>query len=323
MAEAGLLAVRAQGRNRFFRLATPDVAHAMEALMAVAGARAAPASQNAAWRRDPDLRFCRTCYDHLAGQVGMAVTDSLTRGGHLEPQGQRDWQLTPSGELFCQRLGVDLPGARRAGTRHFARQCLDWSERRPHISGALGAAIADTFFTKGWAERLRRGRVKRKPVRTARALLTRLRGGGVIPGRSRLGVRHGFGAVRIEQRLSKPEGRILSSTPLAGKTENARATIGERIRRGCRAARRWYMMRVSSKSLGAIGAREGAQDLDRVADQAVRDERRSRNHELAAGTRPARPISEVGKQCFNVLDDVKRRVVRLPDRPVRCRHAAR
>ena len=108
--------------------------------VALAGTRAAPASKAAAWRRDPDLRFCRTCYDHLAGQVGIAVTDSLTRHGHLEPKGPRDWQLTNSGELFCERLGVDLDTARRTSSRHFARQCLDWSERRPHISGALGAA---------------------------------------------------------------------------------------------------------------------------------------------------------------------------------------
>src|SRR5476651_279009 len=110
-----------------------------------------PAPRAAAWRRDPDLRFCRTCYDHLAGQVGMAVTDALTQHGHLEPKGPRDWKLTRSGELFCTRLGVDLAGARAAHSRHFARQCLDWSERRPHISGALGSAIADTFFKKGWA----------------------------------------------------------------------------------------------------------------------------------------------------------------------------
>jgi len=133
MIDGHLLAARAQGRNRFYRLATSDVAHAIESLMAVAGTGVSPAAKTAAWRRDPDLRFCRTCYDHLAGQV----------------------------ELFCQRIGVDVPGARRAGTRHFARQCLDWSERRPHISGALGAAIADTFFTRGWAERLRRSRTVR------------------------------------------------------------------------------------------------------------------------------------------------------------------
>ena len=169
MVEANLLVARAQGRNRFYRLASGDVAHAMESLMALAGQRAEPASQSAAWRRDPDLRFCRTCYDHLAGQIGIAVTDSLTQHGHLEPKGQRDWNLTPSGELFCERLGVDIAGARKTG-RHFARQCLDWSERRPHISGALGAAIADTFFKRGWAERLRRGRTVRLTDSGRRAL---------------------------------------------------------------------------------------------------------------------------------------------------------
>ncbi len=169
MVEANLLVARAQGRNRFYRLASGDVAHAMESLMALAGERAEPASKSAAWRRDPDLRFCRTCYDHLAGQIGMAVTDSLTQHGHLEPKGQRDWTLTPSGELFCERLGVDIAGARKGG-RHFARQCLDWSERRPHISGALGAAIADTFFKRGWTERLRRGRTVRLTDQGRRAL---------------------------------------------------------------------------------------------------------------------------------------------------------
>jgi DNA-binding transcriptional ArsR family regulator len=161
MATANLLAARAEGRNRFYRLASGEVAHALESLMALAGNRAPPASKSAAWRRDPDLRFCRTCYDHLAGQVGMAVTDALTKGGHLEPKGPRDWRLTETGELFCGRVGVDLSQARKADTRHFARQCLDWSERRPHISGALGAAIAETFFKRGWAERLRRGRTVR------------------------------------------------------------------------------------------------------------------------------------------------------------------
>ena len=73
-------------------------------------------------------------------------------------------------DLFCRRIGVDVPGARRAGSRHFARQCLDWSERRPHISGALGAAIADTFFRRGWAEKLRRSRTVRLTDSGRRAL---------------------------------------------------------------------------------------------------------------------------------------------------------
>jgi hypothetical protein len=139
-------------------------------LVALAGMRAPLAPKSVAWRRDPDLRFCRTCYDHLAGQVGIAVTDSLTQHGHLEPKGPRDWRLTASGELFCRRLGVDLAGAKRARTRHFARQCLDWSERRPHISGALGSAIAETFFKRGWAERMRRGRTVRLTDSGRRAL---------------------------------------------------------------------------------------------------------------------------------------------------------
>ena len=150
MIDGNLLAARAQGRNRFYRLATPDVAHAIEALMAVA-APAPPASKSAAWRRDPDLRFCRTCYDHLAGQVGIAVTD--------QPDPRRPYRAQGPARLEAHGLGravLPAAGRRCAGRaprrhRHFARQCLDWSERRPHISGALGAAIADTFFTRGWA----------------------------------------------------------------------------------------------------------------------------------------------------------------------------
>src|SRR4030095_11838962 len=125
MIDGNLLAARAQGRNRLYRRASSDVAHAIESLMALAGTRAAPASMHAAWRRDPDLRFCRTCYDHLAGQVGIAVTDALTKAGHIEPKGPRDWKLTDAGELFCQRIGVDVPGAR--------------GEARPGGGGAVGA----------------------------------------------------------------------------------------------------------------------------------------------------------------------------------------
>ena len=96
MVEANLLAVRAQGRNRFYRLASTDVAHAIESLMALAGQRAEPASRSAAWRRDPDLRFCRTCYDHLAGHPKLAQTQTQTqtRGPCAEKAKTRDG--TPS-----------------------------------------------------------------------------------------------------------------------------------------------------------------------------------------------------------------------------------
>ncbi|QQS11513.1 MAG: helix-turn-helix transcriptional regulator [Rhodospirillales bacterium] len=176
MVAAGLLDVRRDGRNRFYRLADPSVATAIEAIMVVAGRRAAdppPAPRSAAWRRDPDLRFCRTCYDHLAGQVGMAVTDALTRDGAIEPFAGKDWRLTETGEALCRRIGVDVDGARAAaaaGRRRFARQCLDWSERRPHIAGALGAAITDMFFRRGWAKRARKGRAVALTPSGARAL---------------------------------------------------------------------------------------------------------------------------------------------------------
>ena len=108
--------------------------------------------------RDPDLRFRRTRYDHPAGQVGTPYRFADPRRA-VEPKGPRDWKLTDR-ELFCQSWASTCR-ARRAGTRHFARQCLDWRSGGAHISGALGAAIAQTFFTRGWAERLRRSRTVR------------------------------------------------------------------------------------------------------------------------------------------------------------------
>ena len=90
----------------------------------------------------PELRAARTCYDHLAGRLGMAVTDALSQDG----------SLTPEGEQRLEALGIDL-GSLRAGGRVFLRPCLDWTERRPHLAGALGAAIAARLFELGWIER--------------------------------------------------------------------------------------------------------------------------------------------------------------------------
>ena len=170
MVDGNLLAARAQGRNRFYRLASSDVAHAIESLMAVAGTRGAARlpDRGVAARSRPAL------LPHLLRPSGGPGRHRRHRCADprrpYRAQGPRDWTLTESGELFCQRIGVDVPGARRAGSRHFARQCLDWSERRPHISGALGAAIADTFFRQGWAERLRRSRTVRLTDSGRRAL---------------------------------------------------------------------------------------------------------------------------------------------------------
>jgi hypothetical protein len=107
------------------------------------------------------LRFARTCYDHLAGAVGVAMADALLRAA-LRPVGDRAYDLTTRGERLLGDLGVDVAELRRQ-RRAFARHCLDWTERSPHLSGALGAALLARLLDLGW---LRRGRVPRGLVLT-------------------------------------------------------------------------------------------------------------------------------------------------------------
>src|SRR6266852_6171261 len=143
---ARLLAMERQSRHRYFRLAAPSVGHAVEALMAVSPPR--PRGAASAGPLD-GLRLARTCYDHLAGRLGVSVTDAMVRRQLLKPSG-RDFLLTASGARFLGRLGVDVETARKE-RRAFARQCLDWSERRAHLAGALGAAVARRCLDLRWA----------------------------------------------------------------------------------------------------------------------------------------------------------------------------
>src|SRR5215831_12565358 len=149
-----LLVVQARGRHRYFRLASDDVGRAVEALMAVAPARPV---------RDPGrasaleaMRAARTCYDHLAGRLGVAVTEAMVRARWIRPR-KGDYRVSPRGEASLGALGIDLGHARRQ-RRTFARACLDWSERRPHLAGALGAAFASRCFELGWLRRSPDGR---------------------------------------------------------------------------------------------------------------------------------------------------------------------
>ena len=96
-------------------------------------------------------RHVRTCYDHLAGVVAVALTDALVEHGHIV-QSDRDFELTSRGDAFLKSIGVDVNGARES-KRLFARTCLDLTERRPHIAGALGAALLARAFEFGWVER--------------------------------------------------------------------------------------------------------------------------------------------------------------------------
>jgi DNA-binding transcriptional ArsR family regulator len=162
LTDAGLLAVERQGRHRYYRLAGPAVADALEPLSHLAPSSRAPERRRAQLRRVGELRQARFCYDHLAGRLGVALTDSLLQRRFLRRAGG-DFHLGPRGRAFLEGLGVDVAAA-EDGRRHFARCCLDWSERRPHLGGALGAALAERLLQQNW---LRRDRTPRKAVVTA------------------------------------------------------------------------------------------------------------------------------------------------------------
>jgi DNA-binding transcriptional ArsR family regulator len=142
----GMLVAEAAGRQRLFSLAAPEVAHALEALAAIA--RPVPIvalRQNETMQR---LREARTCYDHLAGRLGVAVTDRLRERGAIRIS-EADFELTPRGERFFRSLEIDVEST-RAARRHFARACLDWTERRPHLAGSLGASLLQRFIAAKW-----------------------------------------------------------------------------------------------------------------------------------------------------------------------------
>ena len=145
LVRARLLSMERQSRYRYFRLAAPAVGYAVEALMAVS-----PARPRGARPEGPlyGLRLARTCYDHLAGRLGVMVTEAMVRRRFLKPVG-REFLLTAPGGRFLSRLGVDVGKARRS-RRAFARQCLDWSERRAHLAGSLGAAVARCCLDLRW-----------------------------------------------------------------------------------------------------------------------------------------------------------------------------
>jgi len=146
---SGLLLLESHGRERRYRLASPAVGEALEALSRIAPSKRVSSLRDAS--RSEAMRLCRTCYDHLAGRVGVAVTDALVLGGALVPN-DGAFSVSRRGKQTLESLGVDVDAARQT-RRSFARPCLDWSERRPHLAGALGAALASSFLERGWLER--------------------------------------------------------------------------------------------------------------------------------------------------------------------------
>ena len=181
LVESGLLALEVSGRHRYYRIATPDIAMAIEALANLAQA-SAPLREAALAHRPPprpasavplDMRYARTCYDHLAGELAVRLFDRMLTSKWLEvaqaqggaPAGSKrpgptSLDATPQGENEFSRIGIDLT-AQRARRRRFACTCIDWSERRPHLGGALGAAFLDACTEHGWLETTAKRRVLR------------------------------------------------------------------------------------------------------------------------------------------------------------------
>jgi len=158
LTDAGFLVMERQGRHRYHRLASPSIASMLESIMAVAGSDDNPRKKRAVvvGPRDKALRHLRTCYDHLAGQVAVATADRMVELEviNLSADGGA---VTEKGAILLRDLGVDLDDAATRSSRRrgqvFCRPCMDWSERRPHIAGSVGAAICRACFSQSWIRR--------------------------------------------------------------------------------------------------------------------------------------------------------------------------
>jgi DNA-binding transcriptional ArsR family regulator len=164
---ANLLAVEKQGRHRYYRLASAQVARTLEAVMALTVD--APPRHRAKSRLDDELRTARMCYDHIAGRIGVGIADALIGHGHIAFEDGAG-EVTDSGRRFFADLGVDLITPVKS-RRIFCRSCLDWSERRPHIAGHVGAQIASFCFAQKWLAR----------NAASRALTITGQGGAMLP----------------------------------------------------------------------------------------------------------------------------------------------
>jgi DNA-binding transcriptional ArsR family regulator len=176
--DGGLLTVQSSGRHRYYRLAGAEVAHAIEVLSLIAmrpldatargaacrgGARVGATAVDAAGGRAravAEIYVARSCYDHLAGRVAVEMASVLEQRKVIRACGEREYAVSREGRRWFATLGVDveqLQGMRRS----FARRCLDWTERRPHLAGALGAALFSRMLELGWVARRRESRVVR------------------------------------------------------------------------------------------------------------------------------------------------------------------
>jgi DNA-binding transcriptional ArsR family regulator len=170
LVDGGLVSVEREGRHRYYRLANAEVAHALEALAVLA----APV-RSLEQPRSPQaraLRDGRCCYGHLAGRLGIAVTDALVAQGFLCPADDKQYAVSAEGRAWFEALGLDLDALR--SRRGVARQCLDWTERRHHLAGPLGVSLLSRMVALGWIETVAGSRAARLTTVGREALRERL-----------------------------------------------------------------------------------------------------------------------------------------------------
>ena len=166
LVDGGLLAVEREGRHRYYRLASAEVAHALEALSVLA----APV-RSLEIPRSPKaraLRDARCCYGHLAGRLGVRVCEALVTRDLLRPAANKLYSITPEGRAWFEDLGVSVDSLR--SPRGVARQCLDWTERRHHLTGPLGVRLLTVMTERGWLTLEAKGRAARLTPDGTRAL---------------------------------------------------------------------------------------------------------------------------------------------------------
>lgn len=151
-----LVAVETEGRHRYYRLAGSHVAEALEHLSLLGPEQ--PVRRKAISGKARELRYCRCCYDHLAGQVGVAVTQGLVEHGYLVAVADKQFHITPSGAAWFRSIGLDVD-ALKPTARGLARQCLDWTERSHHLAGPLGVNLLSVMCSLGWLRRAKESRV--------------------------------------------------------------------------------------------------------------------------------------------------------------------
>jgi DNA-binding transcriptional ArsR family regulator len=159
--EAGFVTARRQGRHRYYELASEEVAYAVESLLLLSSKPTDGSRANAVRPAFGSIEHARTCYAHLAGWLGVAITDALQREGYLAPVTGRAFTVTDSGKAWFEEQGIAVPCPPGVADPKLARQCPDWTERRPHLAGTLGVNMYRRFRELGWIAPIRRSRAVR------------------------------------------------------------------------------------------------------------------------------------------------------------------